>query len=233
MKSSKLTTLLILIASIAFFASCDNDNDSDDDYPNYPPIENPGNGNEGIGEPTATTDPGVVINGIRWATRNVNAPGTFANNPEDAGMFFQWNRNRGWSTTNPLRHWANNDWVAGGWDNSTPTGVWWYAANDPCPLGWRVPSSVELTILRSQPNTWTQRNGVNGKVFGSGNNTLFLPAAGWRVANDVHEVGSGRYWSNMSGHTVGRAWGLHFYSGMSVHDRSHPASGFSVRCVAE
>jgi len=36
------------------------------------------------------TDAGVIINGIKWATRNVDMPGTFAANPEDAGMFYQW-----------------------------------------------------------------------------------------------------------------------------------------------
>ena len=40
-------------------------------------------------ETTATHDYGVVINGIRWATRNVDAPGTFAPYPESSGMFFQ------------------------------------------------------------------------------------------------------------------------------------------------
>ena len=46
-----------------------------------------------------TTDEGVVINGIRWATRNVDAPGTFTENPEDFGMLYQWNRKKGWNTT--------------------------------------------------------------------------------------------------------------------------------------
>ena len=34
---------------------------------------------------------GVVIDGIRWATRNVDTPGTFANAPSEAGMFYQFN----------------------------------------------------------------------------------------------------------------------------------------------
>jgi len=34
---------------------------------------------------------GVVINGVTWATRNVDAPGTFVANTKDAGMFYQWN----------------------------------------------------------------------------------------------------------------------------------------------
>ena len=35
---------------------------------------------------TPTTDPGVMINGIKWATRNIDEPGTFADNPEDVGI---------------------------------------------------------------------------------------------------------------------------------------------------
>jgi hypothetical protein len=43
---------------------------------------------------SANTDLGVVINGVKWATRNVDAPGTFAESPQAAGMFYQWNRNK-------------------------------------------------------------------------------------------------------------------------------------------
>ena len=189
----------------------------------------------GIGSPTATTDPGMVINGITWATRNVNAPGTFADNPEDAGMFFQWNRNRGWSATNPLRHWANNDWVAGGWNNTLPAGTSWTRENDPCPTGWRVPTQAELTNLRNQPNTWTERNGVNGRLFGTAPNQVFLPAAGWRLNSNgaLSLVGAlGHYWSSTQyGSTV--AWRLWFDSGLSSVSGNWRASGLSVRCVAE
>ena len=45
--------------------------------------------------PIAAPTDGVVINGVRWATRNVDKPGTFAANPEDAGMLYQWNRKVG------------------------------------------------------------------------------------------------------------------------------------------
>ena len=42
--------------------------------------------------PTATSDPGVLVDGIRWATRNVGAHGNFAATPQDAGGFYQWGR---------------------------------------------------------------------------------------------------------------------------------------------
>lgn len=39
------------------------------------------------------TDVGVVINGVRWATRNVSAtPGTFVDNPEDLGYQYSLNK---------------------------------------------------------------------------------------------------------------------------------------------
>jgi hypothetical protein len=56
---------------------------------------------------TKTTDKGVKIGNTIWATRNVDAPGTFAEAPESAGMFYQWNRNIGWSTTDPV---INSRW---------------------------------------------------------------------------------------------------------------------------
>jgi uncharacterized protein (TIGR02145 family) len=41
---------------------------------------------------SAITDEGVVINGIRWATRNVGeTPKTFAEKPENSGGYYSWN----------------------------------------------------------------------------------------------------------------------------------------------
>jgi len=45
---------------------------------------------------------GVLINEVVWATCNVNTPGTFAPHPSELGMFYQWNRRIGWSSTDPM-----------------------------------------------------------------------------------------------------------------------------------
>ena len=106
----------------------------------------------------------VVINGVKWSTRNVDAPGTFAANPESHGMLYQWNRRIGWSNTGQL---INSD---GGnvWDNSTPAGTTWENSNDPSPAGWRVPTNVELSTLLDTSkvlNEITSYNGVQCRRF--------------------------------------------------------------------
>ena len=187
-------------------------------------------------EPCHIENPaGVLINGVRWATRNVDAPGTFADNPEDSGMFYQWNTPTGWSTTNPLRRWYDNEWVAHGWGNVSEEGTTWTLENDPCPPGWRLPLQAQLENLHNQPSSWTQRNGVNGRVFGIAPNQLFLPAVGSRNATGVlNNAGHwGHYWSRQGGSTAAWAWILHFRSGVTNVDTGSRNAGFSVRCVAD
>lgn len=61
-----------------------------------------------------------------WATRNVDMLGTFCANPEDAGMFYHWNINTGWNSTNPM---VNSQ---GGtiWDNTNSAGITWEISNN-------------------------------------------------------------------------------------------------------
>ena len=178
--------------------------------------------------PGQITDEGVVIAGIRWATRNVDMPGTFARNPEDAGMLYQWNRRIGWSSTNPM---VNSN---GGttWDNSFPQGTAWYAENDPCPPGWRVPTVDELHLLRNSGHTWTTQNGINGRLFGTAPYQIFLPAAGNRSGTTnnngaLFSVGSGGdYWSNV------RSQNLSFWGSDVRIFTTNTRYGYSIRCVA-
>ena len=175
---------------------------------------------------------GVVINGIRWATRNVNTPGTFAAYAHSAGRLFQWGTYNG-----VVHHWDNTtsgiptDW------NSSSNRVAWTSANDPCPIGWRVPTRAEFDALINAGYEWTPRNGVNGTVFGSGNNTIFLPAAGFRITpGTLYNVGlRGFYWSSSPSTSVTpAAMFLHIQQGWSsVGSSAARAYGFSVRCVAE
>ena len=172
-----------------------------------------------------THDYGVLINGIRWATRNVDAPGTFAQNPEDAGILFQWNRRKGWNAV---------DRYVEGWDTSLPTGTKWYAENDPCPKGWRVPTREELRLLRNADSEWATKNAVNGRLAGTAPYQIFLPASGWRCGNDgaLYAVGVlGIYWSSTQ---CGSAHAGHLWFGcdfVNVYDFWRQV-GSSVRCVS-
>ena len=181
---------------------------------------------------TVTVNDGVLIRGTVWATRNVDMPGTFARNPEDAGMFYQWNRNVGWSATDPIR--SSN---GSAWNDQPAAGTGWAAIFDPCPTGWRVPSNVELNNLVQSGSTWIIVNGVAGRQFGSGNNTIFLPAAGSRspvtgAGGELRNVGThGNYWSSTRRDTF-TAHSISF-DNLNMSGDGFPSSGFSVRCVAE
>jgi uncharacterized protein (TIGR02145 family) len=180
---------------------------------------------------TDTTDVGVVINGVKWATRNVDAPGTFAATAESAGKFYQWNRKIAWNVT---------DNTVTGWSDTDAAGTTWEKANDPSPAGWRVPTTEEQrTLLNTEKVTkeWTTQNGINGYKFTdkTTNNSLFLPAAGSRYGSGgtLGSAGSnGYYWSSTQGGS-GLACDLYFISGNAGWYYNGRRGGLSVRAVAE
>ena len=200
---------------------------------------------------------GIMINGVKWATRNVGAHGQFVANPEDFGGYYQWGRkgdgheqptssttttlsitnNPGHSnfilTENEPFDWRvpQNDvlWNAG--SETSPV----KAANDPCPTGWRVPTYSELqSLLETVTMEWSNLNGVDGYFIGDGEPKLFLPAAGYRSGSDgsLGNVGIlGSYWISTPGGTL--AYTLGFFSDNFYMYNGNRALGFSVRCVSE
>jgi len=207
--------LLSIVATAIIFSSCSRDE---------PEIDNP-----------KTTDAGVVINGVRWATRNVDMPGTFAEKPESFGMFYQWNRRVGWSSTDPM---INSE---GGteWNTTLPTGTEWTKNNDPCPPGWRIPTFDEILTLYNSVVEWATVNGVTGAQIGTVPNTIFLPATGWRtIANGtISGAGfGGFYWSSTRDTTDGTRARFFGFSSSCVdlsNLRPTRVNGVPVRCVAE
>jgi len=174
----------------------------------------------------------VFINGVKWATCNVDAPGIFTACPKDAGMFYQWNRPIGWSSTDPMIN--SNDGTT--WNSSTPPGTAWVAANDPSPSGYRVPTYAEFQTLLNTTlvtNVLTTENGVNGRRFTdiTTGNSIFLPAANYRGNSygTLNYFSGGYYWSSTQ-YNTGIAFSLYNSNIVFIFFKTN---GFSVRPVAE
>ena len=131
----------------------------------------------------------VLINGVKWATRNVGAPGTFVANPETPGMFYTWSSNVGWPSSGTVIGWPTY--------GSDPVSNW-NPTQDPCPSGWRLPTEPELWSLVNANSTWTTNGCIVSNDCGA---AIFLPAAGLRnpINGNLWGVGTyGYYWSSTS-----------------------------------
>lgn len=190
------------------------------------------------------THPGVLINGVYWASRNVATPGTFTTNAEYFGLCYQWNSKVGWATTGELiatdgtTTW-NDSWN-GGFTTPSATDTW-SSTNDPSPTGYRVPTFSETYALcdaTKVTHTWTTQNSIYGEKFTdiATGNSIFLPASiylsgygGTRKAAGEY----GYYWNSTTYNSLG-AYYLYF-SNTNTNSGSlfGRASGFSVRPVAK
>ncbi|MCL1937898.1 MAG: fibrobacter succinogenes major paralogous domain-containing protein [Candidatus Azobacteroides sp.] len=177
-----------------------------------------------------TYDEGVVINGIKWATRNVDEFGTFAQTPESAGKFYQWNRKKAWNVIGNVID----------WDTTISESDIWEKSNDPSPVGWHVPTIKEIETLFDDDkvsNERTTKNGINGRKFTdkATGNSIFLPAVGGRNGSDsklFYDGNTGWYWSSSPSNIHG-AHGLGFGSDKAYWGGSSRSHGFSVRPVAD
>jgi uncharacterized protein (TIGR02145 family) len=165
----------------------------------------------------------ITLDRTVWATRNVDMPGTFVANPQDAGKFYQWNRRTSWASISDIAD----------WNDTGATGRVWERANDPCPPGWRVPTQTEIENLNRHRNrrilNWNN-TGVSGHIFGTAPNQIFLPDTGIRNTGTLNNTNSGGYWSSTPFGT-NRAKILNSHSNtLAVSNRTN---GLSVRCVAE
>ncbi len=166
----------------------------------------------------AETEVGVVINGVRWATRNLDVGGTFVDNPENNGALYQWGRladgheNRYSGTTTTLAtsntpghsrfilispsSSSSYDWLSPQNDalwNAGTEAAPIKAENDPSPTGWRVPTGTEiLTLLDATKVTKAWDSAKKGYTFtdsANPSNSVFFPAAGYRENRD-YEYGT-------------------------------------------
>jgi len=175
---------------------------------------------------------GVEINGVTWATRNVDAPNTFAATPQDAGMFYQWNRTAAFSITDPMTS------IGGKWADVASPAEEWESDSNVCPLGWRIPTKAEFESLIESGGTWVTTP-ANGFRFGSGSNTVFFPAAGERFYDGTllnefttEENPWGSYWTSEL-RSASQPYLLAFDESDAWISYFNGREGYCVRCVKD
>ena len=105
---------------------------------------------------------------------------------------------------------------------------------------WRTPTDAEWTWLRENCTwTWTTQSGVNGmlvrsNIAGYKDNTIFLPAAGWRCDTFFSSAGSsGNYWSSSLCESFSNgAEYVYFFKNEVRRKESSRFYGHSIRPVA-
>ena len=136
------------------------------------------------------------------------------------------------------------------WSDGEQSGLWNSGTEhspikteyDPCPDGWRVPTSEEMSSLESVAYSWIREsqpeyNGVYGTVVAddSGLREAFFPASGYLSCSDASGIDRGRYhlyWtSNYNDRYPGGEIGSIFGSNYSGYQQS--SFGMSVRCVQD
>ena len=183
---------------------------------------------------------------VKWATMNVGAT-----SPSDYGSYFAW----GETSPKSSYEWENLKYRTSGdlydnvkfskyvteskygtIDNKTVLDLSDDAARANWGGSWRMPTIAEfLELIDKCTWTWTKVNGKSGyKVVSKSNgNSIFLPAAGWRIDTSLSYAGScGYYWSSSlseSGSLDARC--LDFNSGGHSADNDGRYDGYSVRPV--
>lgn len=140
--------------------------------------------------------------GTLWATCNVGA-----SKPEEYGNYYAWGEveTKNVYTIETYKH-SKNDYiikyntVVGFIDNKSSLDSEDDVAHVKWGGDWRIPTPQELNEITYLCNwTWTLCNGVYGYRLTSrkNNNSIFLPAAGGWLKQELIEVGSiGCYWSS-------------------------------------
>ena len=180
-----------------------------------------GDGHEQRTSPNYPTNDNSVENGVVSGS-DLDANGQIVSTHAAYGKFIK--------TENTFYDWCTpkNDVLWNRGTETTPRKT----ENDPCPAGWRVPTSEELQSLNFRE--WGTLNGVSGFYFGDGANKLFLPAAGYRHCRDgeVIYLGEyGQYWS--SSDYFSSSYYLDFSRSYMKVKGDYRAFGRSVRCIAD
>lgn len=137
------------------------------------------------------------------------------------------------------------------WSAGVQSGLWNFGTEqnpikteyDPCPEGWRVPTSIEASSLELATYSWydssnTDYSGVVGTLLTDalGSVNLFFPAGGHVACGDGSGMnrGSGFYWSSDYSDTDHGADAFIIADGYYVYPHAESSAfGLAVRCVKE
>lgn len=186
----------------------------------------------------------VKVGNLWWAPVNCGYDQSHPN-----GLLYQWGRKYGqnydeersssYRIEGPLSRESDssyqNCFIKGDsddkyWYNGPSANDKWEGNYNPCPEGWRVPKSTELSSLGN--GTWDS----NARKFADGK--LIFPAAGYTAnsgnSDDINEYGY--YWSST---TDGNQYAIYMvfdYSDLHVYNNQYNgyrSRGMSVRCVKD
>lgn len=184
--------------------------------------------------------------GTLWATCNVGA-----SRPEEVGDYFAW----GETVTKNMYDWkqykfgilCNNVYKLTKYCNDSTCGYNGYVDNltilesvdDAVSANWgdkwRMPTAEEYNELYQNTSfTWTTLNGVYGRLLtGINGNSIFFPATGFRLDDELICTGLGIYWSSsLQTDCQVAAWSLHFdYEECHVCGTYERSRGQVVRAV--
>lgn len=182
-----------------------------------------------LGATDTTSDPNVPIQGIH-------------------GNYYQW------GIATPVATASTTAGAISGWNTTTAADGAWSdtikTANDPCPTGYRIPTSTQFSYINSTTSTFNSvtRTGTwldSATNFGSAIHfgtsssvkSLTLPACGNRQYNNnglLETRGTrGVYWSSTS---IGTTAAIHFqfYSyNTQIINTTLRTFGLSIRCISE
>ena len=197
----------------------------------------------------------VVLNAVDlglsvlWADRNLGA-----GSPEEYGDYYAW----GETKTRSYYYWDAHKWSSGSYntltkyntrseygkvDNLTRLENADDAAYVATEGKWRIPTKEELSELMNLQTSWTEREGVKGRLFKSktGDATIFIQAGGGFFKSEVQSAGrhgcivsseicAG---SNAYNYKDNYCWYLYFDDSIRIIYGDSRASGWTIRPVMD
>ena len=165
--------------------------------------------------------------GLKWATCNMGAT-----SPESYGDYYAWGETETKDTyteKNCLTWYEQMSDISGNLQYDVARKIWGDT--------WRMPTEEEQSELIDHCTwLWTDENGFEGyKVVGPNGNSIFFPAAGYRIGSSlIHAGGCGYYWTSTpdDDYSNNSAYFLSFNSGDQDCGTLYRYYGRSVRPVS-